>query len=340
LVTAVRGACSARFGLDDTLEWGRLDGAGLRVAAEELQHTIGALQHQQRRVLGLIDERRAYAVTGSLDAADWAAGRLGMSRRAAAEGIDVARKLEAFPELSEKAESGELSPEQTAPALQLAETAAANGSDSADATWATTAPHMGVAALRRRAAKARRPGAADHAAARAVRTFESWTVGQELRFRGSVPVDDGARLTKAIERSMPERDPADPATLGQRQADGLLALASATISDDADPDRATIVTVVELASICDDDPEATAELESGQPLATETARRLVCDSRLSVLVQDAEGRAVGIGTTARTVTPPCAGPSWSATATAGSGTAPRAGSSTATTSVTGPPPPR
>ena len=88
---------------------------------------------------------------------------------------------------------------------------------------------------------------------------------------------------------MPERDPANPATLGQRQADGLLALASATVAADADPDRATVVAIVELAAICDDDPAATAELETGEPLATETARRLVCDSRLSVLVQDRDG---------------------------------------------------
>jgi hypothetical protein len=303
LVGAMRSVCAGRFGLDEHLEWGCLDGAGLRGAAEELQLAIGALQHQQRVVLGLIDERRAFAVVGSRDAADWAAGHLGLSRRAAAQGIDVARKLQAFPELAQKAESGELTPEQTTPALALAESAAANGNDSAGATWAINAPHIGVDALRRRAAKARRPGAADHAAARAARCFDAWTAGQELRFRGSVPIDDGARLLKAIERRLPERDPAHPATLGQRQADGLLALASATITADADPDRATVVAVVELAAICDDDPRATAELETGEPLATETARRLVCDSRLSVLVQDPAGRAVGLGTTARTVTP-------------------------------------
>ena len=88
---------------------------------------------------------------------------------------------------------------------------------------------------------------------------------------------------------MPERDKANPQTLGQRQADGLVALVSARVSDDADPDRATVVAVVELAAICDDDAQATAELETGEPLATETARRLVCDSRLSVLVQDEVG---------------------------------------------------
>jgi hypothetical protein len=108
---------------------------------------------------------------------------------------------------------------------------------------------------------------------------------------------------KAIERSMPARDPRSAATLGQRHADGLLALASTVVADDADPDRATVVVIAELAAVCDDDPAATAELETGEPLATDTARRLVCDSRLSVLVQDRDGRAVGIGSTARTVPP-------------------------------------
>ena len=303
LVEVVLGVCAGRFGLDAGLEWGCLDGAGLRGAAEGLQRVIGALQHQQRRVLGLIDERNAHTAEGSRDAADWAAGRLGISRRAAAEGIDTAKKLEEFPSLAAKAAAGELTPEQTKPVLDLVTAAAANGDLHADRTWATNAPGIGVDTLRRRAGKARRPGAADHAEARRVRLFEAWTAGQELRFRGSVPIDDGATLLKAIERSMPERDPANPATLGQRQADGLLALASVAVAEDADPDRATVVAIVELAAICDDDPAATAELETGESLATETARRLVCDSRMSVLVQDKDGRAVGLGTTARTVTP-------------------------------------
>src|SRR4051794_22090932 len=81
LVDAVRGVCAARFdvgtdGSDAGLDWARLSGPGLRSAAEELQRAIGSLQHHQRLVLGLIDERRAYAAEGSRDAADWAAGRL------------------------------------------------------------------------------------------------------------------------------------------------------------------------------------------------------------------------------------------------------------------------
>jgi len=64
------------------LEWGRLDGDGLRTAARELQRVISAVEHQQRLVLTLIDQRRAFAVDGSRDAADWAANGLGVSRKA------------------------------------------------------------------------------------------------------------------------------------------------------------------------------------------------------------------------------------------------------------------
>jgi hypothetical protein len=305
-VELVRRACGHRFDVasqlpHDSLEWERLDAADLRRAAEEMSRGIASLEHERRRVLQLIDERGAFTAEGSRDAADWAAGRLGMSRQEAVGQLNLARKLDELPALALKAAAGELTSEQAGPAAQLAGTATENGDAEADSTWATNAPSMGVAALRRQAAKARRPGAADHATARAARTFESWTVGQELRFRGSAPIDDGARLLKAIERAMPERD--GTSTLGQRQLDGLLALASVQVAADADPDRATVVAIVELAAICDDDPTATAELETGQPVATETARRLVCDSRLSVLVQDRDGRAVGLGTTARTVTP-------------------------------------
>ena len=301
LVAGVLSACSARFGLggDAELEWGCLDGRGLRAAAVEVQRAVSALQHQQRSILGLIDERRAFTAEGSRDAADWAAGRLGLSRQQACEQLSLGRRLQGLPALAERAANGELSAEQAKPATLLAEAGEGGG----DAGMAVNAPSMGVAALQRRAAKARRPGAADHVAARNARIFESWTAGHELRFRGSVPIDGGAGLLKAIERSMPDRDPNHPATLGQRQADGLLALASVRVAGDADPDRATVVVIAELAAVCDDDPAATAELETGQPLATETARRLVCDSRLSVLVQDRAGRAVGVSTTQRTVTP-------------------------------------
>ncbi|MCU0310281.1 MAG: DUF222 domain-containing protein [Acidimicrobiales bacterium] len=298
LVESLLGAAGAHFGVDD-LEWERLDGDGLRAEAEGLQRGISALEHQQRRVLGVIDERRAFTVDGSRDAADWSANNLGISRKAANDRLRLGRDLAELPKLADAAASGSLTADQARPAAELARVAGT------DTGWAAQAPHLPVGVLSRHAAKTRRPGAADHRAAQAARHFHTWIDGLEMRFRGSVPTDEGARLLTAIERAMPPRAPHTDAnvTPDQRRADGLMALAGATLAGDADPDRATVVAVVELAAICDDDPGATAELETGQPLATETARRLLCDSRIEVVVQDRSGVAVGVGTTSRTVSP-------------------------------------
>jgi hypothetical protein len=298
LVQALLDAVGAHFRVAD-LEWGRMDAEGLRAAAEGLQRGISALEHQQRRVLRVIDERRAFTVDGSRDAADWTANNLGISRKAANDRLRLGRDLADMPRLTEAAAAGALTADQARPAAELAKAAGT------DHGWAAQAPNLPVGVLSRHAAKTRRPGAADHRGARNARHFHSWVDGLELRFRGSVPTDDGARLLAAIERAMPPRDPHAEvgATPDQRRADGLVALAGATLAADTDPDRATIVAVVELAAICDDDPGATAELETGQPLATETARRLLCDSRVQVLVQDRTGVAVGVGTTNRTVSP-------------------------------------
>ena len=298
LVEALLGAVGAHFDVRD-LEWARLDPAGLRAAAEGLQRGISALEHQQRHVLGVIDEQRAFSVDGSRDAADWSANNLGISRKAANDRLRLGRDLAKLPNLQQAAASGELTADQAHPAVELAKVAGT------DHGWATQAPHLPVGVLTRHAAKSRRPGAADRRAAHAARHLHTWIEGLEMRFRGSLPTDEGARLLAAVERAIPERDPHTDtgATPDQRRADGLAALAAANLAADSDPDRATVVAIVELAAICDDDPTATAELETSQPLATETARRLLCDARIQVIVQDRTGVAVGVGTTARVVTP-------------------------------------
>ena len=286
------------------LAWRELDAAGLRSAARSVRAAISALEHQERLLLSEIGERRAFTVDGSRDVADWSANNLGVTRRTANDQIRLAEKLADLPRLAEAAARGSVSREQAAPAAELARDAGT------DTGWAAQAAHLPAGVLSRHAAKRRRPSSADHRAARAARHFRAWPEGLEVRFRGSLPSDDGARLLAAIERAMPPRhvreasDPTDPSlTPDQRRADGLLALAKATLAADADPDRATIVGVLELAAVCDDDPAATAELADGQPLATETARRLLCDSRFQVVVQDRHGVTVGVGTTTRVVSP-------------------------------------
>jgi hypothetical protein len=288
------------------LVWARLDGDGLRAGAKAIGRVVAALEYQQRSVLGLIEARGAFADIGARDAVEWATVELGMSRGRAVDQIEIGKQLGGLPQLAEAAQRGALSTEQVKPAVQLAAADRADGVGGGDRSWARNAPKLPVATLQRRAAKRRRPPAADHVAARKARSFQCWERGQELFYRGSLPIDEGRRLLAGIERAMPAREVAGegpPLTLDQRRADGLVALSRVQLGADADADRATVAAIVELAAVCDDDPVATAELEDSQPLATETARRLVCDSRVQVVVQDRSGVAVGVGSTSRTVSP-------------------------------------
>ncbi len=280
------------------LDWGRLDSAGLRAAAQGVQAVVSAVEHQQRLLLGLIDDRQAYAVSGARDAADWAANTLGVDRARAVDAVEVGQRLQGLPRLAEAAAAGRLSADQARPVSQLADT-------ESDAAWAVQAQGLPAAVLARQLARRKRPVAADHRAARAARYLRAWEHGHELLLRGALPVDDGRRLLAAIERAMPDRDPHTDvaATPDQRRADGLAALAGANLAADTDPDRATVLVIAELAAIDDADPAATAELEASQPLATATARRLLCDSRTQLAVQDRHGVLVGVGTTQRTVSP-------------------------------------
>lgn len=76
-------------------------------------------------------------------------------------------------------------------------------------------------------------------------------------------------------------------------------LASQARGADTDPDRATAIIHVPASVLIND--EGDAEFEDGTPLLAETARRLVCDARIQISVQDDNGTVLGIGRTSRTI---------------------------------------
>jgi len=66
-----------------------------------------------------------------------------------------------------------------------------------------------------------------------------------------------------------------------------VALASARIATDSDPDRATVVVHASLEALVSDD--GGAEIEGGPVIHPQTARRLGCDGRLQVVIEDGSG---------------------------------------------------
>lgn len=88
---------------------------------------------------------------------------------------------------------------------------------------------------------------------------------------------------------MPGEDDLD--SVRARRADTLVALCSARIAADPDPDRATVVVHASLEAIA---ATTNAELERGPVIAPETAERLLCNARVQALVEDGRGDVVSV----------------------------------------------
>ena len=100
-------------------------------------------------------------------------------------------------------------------------------------------------------------------------------------------------VARAIERAsaeipvMPGEE--DPLYTDARRADAFVALCSARIAGDKDPDRATVVVHAQLDGLSSGD--GGCEIENGPVIHPETAKRLLCNSGLKAVVEDGTGDA-------------------------------------------------
>jgi len=81
--------------------------------------------------------------------------------------------------------------------------------------------------------------------------------------------------------------------LVKRRADALVALASCKLSEDPDPDRATVTVHAGLEGLSAN--TSGCEVEGGTVIHPETVRRLLCNARVQTVVEDGSGNVVGVG---------------------------------------------
>jgi hypothetical protein len=274
------------------------------VTSDDLSEAISQLHAAEMavhyRLLGLIrsyDRSKLYVPDGAPSMAQWLVARLGVSARTAAEWVRVANRLEELPAISGVVEEGGLSWDQLAPLTRLADR-------ETDEALAAQAPGLTAATLRTLAARAKAPRVEDAEEAHRRRHLVWWTDDHQLHLKGQLPIEAGALVAKALDRIASEAPP-DPVSnvfdpIEVRRADALVQLASLQVAADADADRATVVVHADVALLAGDD-EAMAELEDGPRLAAETARRLACDCRWQLVVEDGSGDIVRLGRTTRQI---------------------------------------
>jgi hypothetical protein len=239
------------------------------------------------RYIAEADRRELWRDCGAWDMASWLSMRYGISCWKARRWIACAHALEDLPVIGEAFSSGDLGVDKVVELTRLA----TPESESALLRWAEG---VSAAAIRHRgdlAAARPIPEVRDVEHSRSV----SWSYhdeGRRFGLHADLPAAQGPVVAGALDRLardlpvMPGEE--DPYWVGARRADALVAVCSAHIAADADPDRAAVVLHARLDGVMEE--TGGCEIEGGPVIHPHTARRLLCTARVQVVVEDGGGQ--------------------------------------------------
>lgn len=280
------------------------------------------------------DNAELWRSDGARSTGEWIATHFGISRWKANRMINAGHALNDLPLISAALANGTLSLDKV---IELTRFATPE-TEKKLISWARRVTPAGV---RERADKSVERTLEEAKAAFESRSLKWWEIDPErFGFEGILPSDQGAAFRAAIDRlagTMPDLPPDEQDqpllppdyTIERRRADALMAMASAQIANDSDPDLATVVLTIPLEAATSGSritegepaeaetpwpiPSLAATLE-GMPLVAgipdidlgpaipfETACRLSCDCRLEVARVDGLGDTVGVDRATRKI---------------------------------------
>jgi len=276
-----------KTGLSRTALIGDMDALHVRTCAD------------QRRLFALIAEahrRGLWMDEGARDMAHWLWMRYGLSDWKARRWIASALALERLPRISAAFARGRLGVDKVVELTRFATPETEEGLTS----WAE---RVSAGCIRRRGDVETARTIKDAEDAERSRRVSWWTFDDGRRFGllTELPAAAGANVARAIDRLaetlpiMPGEQ--DHSSVEARRADALVAMCSAQVAADPDPDRATVVVHASVDALASGDRGC--QIEGGGIVHPETARRLLCDGRLQVVLEDGDGTAVGLGRLSR-----------------------------------------
>lgn len=269
----------------------------------------GAADLEQLRWMASWDKGELWRSDGAKTTAEWIATHFGISRWKASRMINAGHALKNLPVTETALASGALSLDKV---IELTRFATPE-TEKKLISWARRVTPAGVRERADKAAEKPLEAVKDCFRTRALKFWEKDT--ERSGFEGVLPSDQAAIFRAAIDRlagTLPDLPPDEegqpqlPAdyTIEQRRADALVALASAQIASDSDPDLATIVVTIPLevgASEAGTVRAGIPEIDLGPAIHFDTACRLSCDCRLEVARVDGLGDTVGVGRATRKI---------------------------------------
>jgi hypothetical protein len=265
-------------------------------ALDASQAEVGRAHRGLLRLIAAAERREVWRDRGARDLAHWLAMRYGISEWKARRWIVAAHALEELPALSEALTGGRLGIDKVAELARFA----THGTEAGLIAWAS---RVSCAAVRRRGDLEARASREELAQVERDRFVSWWYFDEGRRFglEAELPAAQGAIVARALER-LAESIPHMPDELEEtfapaRRADALVALCSARIADDSDPDRATLVVHATAQGL--QSGARGGEVEGGPVIDPDTVRRLLCNARLQRVIEDERGNALALGRMSR-----------------------------------------
>jgi hypothetical protein len=261
-------------------------------ALDRVHARVGSAQREMLGLIAQIDRSEAWRDDGARDLPHWLGMRYGVSGWKARRWVAAAHALQGLPAVSHALSTGALGLDKVVELTRLATPA----SEAGLLQWAQ---RVSCGAIRRRAERDAHPAIETDREAHQDRFLRWWRMDEDRRvgIEGEFPAHQGERIISALSR-MADAIPRMPGEEGPwcvdaRRADALEALCAARIATDPDPDRATVVVHARAEGLRDG--SGGSELESGTPLHPDVVRRLLCNARVQIVIEDEAGDAVRFG---------------------------------------------
>ena len=239
-----------------------------------------------------LETDEALVANAMTDAVSWLHFDLGIAPKTARAWVRAARALPDLPEIAGAFRAGSISLDELLILCRFA-----TPDNEADLLALTRqVPVDGLAAEIRESLEIPR----QKGSSREAPSLRMWWDDLSLQLRGSIPGADGILVENALLR-LASKAPLDPVTglfrdPQERHAEAVIQMASESVAEDRDHDRATVVLHLGIDQLSD--PNATVNV-GNREYARDDLLRLTCDGRLQPAIDDANGTTVGIGRVSR-----------------------------------------
>jgi hypothetical protein len=261
-----------------------------RLDAAHIQ--LGAAHQRFLELIAEADLSALWADDGARDLAHWLWMRYGISDWKARRYIEAAHALVGLPQVARALETGALGVDKVVELTRFATDETEDGL----VEWAS---RVSAARIRHEGDVLRRVEVDEAAHDDEVRSV-SWSYrdeGRRFEMHAELPAAQGATVAQAIDRMtatippMPGERSTGPGAA--RRADALVAICSAKLGADPDPERATVVIHARAGQQAG--VVMAAEIEGGGIAQPTVLERLLCAARIETVHEDANGRVIGVG---------------------------------------------